>query len=64
MIGVWRKIYPDCVNEYRGFEQKTEEVQQEIVGLMHQAGFNEAEIKDILELLESQSEVVSNEDLM
>lgn len=63
MNGVWRKLWPDCVNEFRGFPS-TQTVVREIVGLAHDVGFNDVDEDDINELLGSHDEELTNEDLI
>jgi hypothetical protein len=45
--GVWRKLWLECCNKFRGFEQTVKEIQREIVQLAHQAGFDEVDEADI-----------------
>ncbi|KAK3884365.1 hypothetical protein Pcinc_011376 [Petrolisthes cinctipes] len=63
MNGVWRKIWPECIYGFKGFPQQSI-LTKEIVRLAQQAGFEEVDENDVTELLESQNEELTNEDLM
>ena len=64
MNRVWRKIWPECIGYLLGFEQPINEVHEQIVGVAHHAGLIEGEVEDVVELLESHGEELSNDDLM
>uniref|UniRef100_UPI00358F6F9C uncharacterized protein isoform X1 n=1 Tax=Myxine glutinosa TaxID=7769 RepID=UPI00358F6F9C len=63
MNGVWRKLWPECVHDFRGFVN-VPEIHPEIVGLAKEAGFDEVDLDDVVELLESHGEDLSNQDLI
>uniref|UniRef100_A0A5S6QM42 Uncharacterized protein n=1 Tax=Trichuris muris TaxID=70415 RepID=A0A5S6QM42_TRIMR len=60
----WHEIYPDLIADISGFGQPLQNVHEEIIMLAHEAGFNEINEQDVVELLESYGEELSNEDLM
>ncbi|KAG0702294.1 Tigger transposable element-derived protein 1 [Chionoecetes opilio] len=62
MNAVWKKLWPECVHNFKGFPEPTPVV-REIVNLAHTAGMDEVG-GDIVELLASHDEELSNEDLM
>lgn len=65
MNGCWTKIWKECVNDFAGFKVKDiSVVRKDIVRLSHLAVFREVNEDDIQELLDSQDEPLSNEDLM
>ena len=64
MNRVWRKIWPECIGDFHGLEQPINEVHEQIVGLAHHTGLIEGEAEDVVELLESHGEELSNDDLM
>ena len=63
MNGVWKKVWPDCINSFTGFP-RVQPVVRDIVGLAHTAGMDEVDEEGVNELLESHEEELSNEDLM
>ncbi|KAG0721415.1 Tigger transposable element-derived protein 1 [Chionoecetes opilio] len=63
MNAVWKKLWPECVHNFKGFPEPTPVV-REIVNLAHTAGMDEVGEEDIVELLASHDEELSNEDLM
>ncbi|XP_042215868.1 tigger transposable element-derived protein 1-like [Homarus americanus] len=66
MNGSWKNIWPECVHEFQGFSQaeSLQKVQQGIVTLANNIGFEEVVENDVVKLLESHREDLTNEDLM
>ncbi|XP_042212261.1 tigger transposable element-derived protein 1-like, partial [Homarus americanus] len=66
MNGSWKNIWPECVHEFQSFSQaeSLQKVQQDIVTLANNIGFEEVVENDVVELLESHREDLTNEDLM
>ncbi|XP_038669700.1 tigger transposable element-derived protein 1-like [Scyliorhinus canicula] len=62
--GVWWKMWPECVSDHEGSHDTVAEVQQEIITLAREVGFDELDEADVVELLKSHGEELSNEDLM
>lgn len=60
---MWKKIWPECVNAFKGFP-KSDLAVKEIVSLAHGAGFQEIEERDIVDLLQSHHEELTKEELM
>ncbi|XP_042221477.1 tigger transposable element-derived protein 1-like [Homarus americanus] len=62
----WKNIWPECVHEFHGFSQaeSLQQVQQDIVTLANNVGFEGVIENDVVELLESHREDLTNEDLM
>ena len=58
MNRVWRKIWPESIADFLGFEQPLYEVHEQIVGLAHHAGLIEVEV---VEYIESYGEELSND---
>ncbi|XP_041053574.1 tigger transposable element-derived protein 1-like [Carcharodon carcharias] len=62
--GVWQKMWPECVSDHGGSHDTVPEVQHEILTLAREVGFDEVDEADVVELLKSHGEELSNEDLM
>ncbi|KFD62566.1 hypothetical protein M514_25302 [Trichuris suis] len=60
----WRKICPEAIAELTVLEQPLQNVHRELGELAHEVGFSDINEEDILELLESHDEELSNKDLM
>ncbi|KFD69684.1 hypothetical protein M514_18069 [Trichuris suis] len=60
----WRKICPEAIAELTVLEQRLQNVHRELGELANEAGFSDIIEEDILELLESRDEELSNKDLM
>lgn len=63
MNAVWKKLWPECVNNFTGFPN-VKPVVTDIVNIAHGAGMNEVDEEGVNEVLESHGEELSNEDLM
>ncbi|XP_062888939.1 tigger transposable element-derived protein 1-like [Mobula hypostoma] len=66
MNGVWQNIWPGCINNFTGdpAAEPAEKVTGDIVTLANQAGFEDIVKEDVIQLLDSQEEDLSDEDLM
>ncbi|XP_014788567.1 tigger transposable element-derived protein 1-like [Octopus bimaculoides] len=66
MNSVWKNIWPDCVRDFTDFPpvESLYQVQQDIVTLTNSAGFEEVKENDVIELLVSHRESLSNEELL
>ncbi|KYO33866.1 CENPB DNA-binding domain-containing protein 1-like [Alligator mississippiensis] len=64
MNGVWRKLWADCVQDSQEVEEPVVTIQDNIVELGRKIGFVELEPKEIQELIDSNREKLSNEDLI
>ncbi|CAM2097603.1 unnamed protein product [Caretta caretta] len=64
MNGVWRKLWPECANDLKGFKNDVPAMKKEILGLAEKVGFDEVEEADITQLLQSHREELTNEDLI
>uniref|UniRef100_A0A5S6QK23 DDE-1 domain-containing protein n=1 Tax=Trichuris muris TaxID=70415 RepID=A0A5S6QK23_TRIMR len=60
----WREIHPELFADMLTVEQPLQNAHQDIAELAHHAGFSEVNEADIVELLQSHEEDLSNEDLM
>uniref|UniRef100_A0A8C4RA68 HTH CENPB-type domain-containing protein n=1 Tax=Eptatretus burgeri TaxID=7764 RepID=A0A8C4RA68_EPTBU len=63
MNGVWRKLCPDFVDDFQGFEETVDQVTENLVEMGRQLEL-EIVADDVNQLLSSHSEELSNEDLM
>ena len=63
MNGVWKKLCPQFVNDFHGFEETVEAVTTKVVALSRQLDL-EVDVDDITELLASHGEELSEEDLI
>ena len=61
--GVWRKFWPDCVNNFTGFMYFVPTLNRDILSLATQAGFHELDSENIEQVLASHTEELTNEDL-
>jgi hypothetical protein len=64
MNGVWRKVWEDCVQDFRGFEEPVRAIQQNIVQLAKETGLGELGSEDIQELMDSQGEELTTGEIM
>ncbi|XP_069792247.1 tigger transposable element-derived protein 1-like [Narcine bancroftii] len=66
MNGVWRNIWPECIKNFINCPpaEPAEKVTRDIVALANEAGFHDIVEGDVIQLLDSHKEDVSNEDLM
>ncbi|XP_007056461.2 tigger transposable element-derived protein 1 [Chelonia mydas] len=64
MNGVWWKLWPECVNDLKGFKDVVPAMKKDILGLAKKAGFDKVEEADVTQLLQSHGEELTNEDLM
>nr|XP_006128720.1 tigger transposable element-derived protein 1-like [Pelodiscus sinensis] len=64
MNGVWAKLWPECVNDLKGFKDIIPAIKKDILGLAKKAGFDEVEEDDVTQLLQSHGEELTNEELM
>lgn len=66
MNGAWKNIWPECVSNFGGIPpaEPAEKVTSDIVGLANEAGFQDIVDGDVIQLLDSQNEDLSNEDLV
>ncbi|XP_051868769.1 tigger transposable element-derived protein 1-like [Pristis pectinata] len=66
MNGVWKNIWPECINNFSGFPpaEPAEKVTRDIVALANEAGFEEIVEGDVIHLLDSHKEDLSDDDLM
>ena len=53
---MWRKLWPECVNDLKGFKDVFLVMKKVILGLPNNAGFDEVEKADIKQLLQSHGE--------
>ncbi|XP_065445765.1 tigger transposable element-derived protein 1-like [Chrysemys picta bellii] len=63
MNGIWHCAWPDAVHRFMGFDA-VPALEQEIVKLAKDVGFEEVEEEDEQELLESHAELLTNEELI
>ncbi|KAG8239600.1 hypothetical protein J437_LFUL018312 [Ladona fulva] len=63
MNSAWRNLWPECVNDFRGFEEPVEQIAKDIVKMGKEMGLNELEDDDVQDLLASHSEEISIQDL-
>ena len=63
MNGVWRKLCPQFVNDFHGFEERVDHVIRNIVALNKKI-YLYMEVDDVTELLESHGEELSAGDLI
>jgi hypothetical protein len=66
MNGVWRKIWPDVVTDFHGFEPEEEisNSRRAIIDMAMSLGYEEVDEANVKELLQSHVEELSNEDLL
>ena len=66
MNGVWKELWPEGVVNKANIESDSEPCQIETVELFHEAGFNDVNIEDIKELLETKEEEqqLTNDELL
>ncbi|XP_051889940.1 tigger transposable element-derived protein 1-like [Pristis pectinata] len=66
MNGVWQNIWPGCINDFTDVPaaEPAEKVIRDIVALANEAGFEDIVEEDVIQLLDSHDEDLSNEDLM
>jgi hypothetical protein len=66
MNEVWRKIWPDVVTDFHGFEPEEEinNSRHAIVDMARSLGFEEVDEANVKELLQSNTEELSNEGLL
>lgn len=64
MNGVWKKLWPECTNDFGSSLQNIQEIQNEIVAMAHEVGMDEVGNEDVAEVLGSGQEDVSNEELI
>lgn len=62
MNGVWKKLWPECVNDFKDFP-KRDPIIKVIVDLANCVGY-ELEEADVYDLLDSHGQELSNKDLM
>ena len=62
MNGVWRKLWPECVNDLKGFNYVFPTMKKIILCLVNKTGFDEVEEADVTQLLQSHGEELTNED--
>jgi len=56
MKGVWRKVWPECIKDFMGFEPELPTLHNEIAKMANEVGFHEVTAGDIKELLNSHRE--------
>ncbi|XP_072121835.1 tigger transposable element-derived protein 1-like isoform X1 [Mobula birostris] len=66
MNGAWKNIWPECINNFSGFPpaESAEKVTRDIVELANEAGFEDVVEGDVIHLLDSYEDYLSDEDLM
>jgi hypothetical protein len=64
MCGVWRQLWEDRVQDFKGFEGPVEAIKENIVQLGKLIGFDKLESEDIQELMDSQGDELTNGELM
>ncbi|CAM2111973.1 unnamed protein product [Caretta caretta] len=64
MNGVWGKLWPDCVDDFKGFKDVVPAMKKDILSLAKKTGFAEVEKARVTQLLQSHGEELTNEDLM
>ena len=64
--GAWRKLCPDLVPDFEGFDLQSEEakLKQQLLESAKAVGFHEVEEQDINDLLESHDEELTTEELL
>jgi len=62
MCGCWKRLCPDLMQDFEGFEETFEE-KKEVVYHMNELNVG-VSIEDVDELIASYSELMSNENLM
>jgi hypothetical protein len=62
MYKVWRKLWPECVQDFREFEE-VPSIANEVSTIAHELGFYNIEPDDVTGLLESHSHPLTNEEL-
>jgi len=63
MHGCWKRLCPDLVEDFEGFEETFEEATKEVAHFTNEINVG-VSIVDVDELIASYSELMSNEDLM
>jgi hypothetical protein len=63
MRAVWQNLLPECANNFRGFNDRVNEVIEEIATVGQELGL-EADSENIRELLESHSKDLTDDDLL
>jgi hypothetical protein len=61
--GCWKRLCPDLMQDFVGFEETFEEKTKEVVYLMNELNVG-VSIEGVDELIASYSEIMSNENLM
>ena len=56
----WWRVYPDAVYDFTGFEEAP--IRNELVEHVKEVGFDEVEVDDVTEFLESHRQPLTNED--
>jgi hypothetical protein len=66
MNGVWRKIWPDVVTDFHGFEpeEKISKSRHAIIDMARFVGFEDVDEANVKELLQSHTEKLSIKDLL
>lgn len=64
MNGVWKKLWPECTNDFGSSLQNIQEIHNEIVAMAHEVGMDEVDNEDVVKVLGSEQEDVSNEELI
>lgn len=64
MNDVWKKLWPDYVNDSRGFDETERDIQVKIVDMGRKISFDDLQVKDAVELLAFRSEELTTEDLL
>ena len=64
--GAWRKLFPDLIPDFQGFDLVSEEakLKQEMLLNARQVGFNEVDEEDVNKLLDSHDEELSTDELL
>lgn len=62
---VWGKLWPDCVRNFKGFEDSTltADVRDDIISIAKKVGFDDLDTADIDEVLNADIEEFNNEEL-
>nr|XP_006138987.1 tigger transposable element-derived protein 1-like [Pelodiscus sinensis] len=60
---IWKKLYPQFVNDFKGFEETLKNVIENIIEMGKELDFD-LEVYDVEELLDSHAEDLSNDDLV
>jgi hypothetical protein len=64
MNGTWKKLWPECVNNFKGFEEGACNLTKDIVRLAHDAGLQDVEEIHVNEMNNEDNNELTNQELM